>query len=364
MIRRQLLIALVFCCLPVTVMSAGLPWYAGVSAGASSLRPETQNSAFTLDSSLSAGAGVFVGYDFSRRISFELGYHHLGSATLSSVNINSDLSYAALSAGALMYVYGDADDIADRNGLSGYVRLGLSAMQNETSIPLEKEDNVAIWAGVGMEWPFSTNLSLRGELTSFDGDAQAARVLVLFRPHSLERSRQVRNPRPTPSVQSSAPRAPEPQTNEAPTIVKPEAQVEQSLAAPRRLCVTPAPNEPTDTQGCGLFSGPLRGVEFASGTAILSSVGEQLLDRLSEKLLRNPTVAIEIQAHTESFGNATRAKEVARQRTLTVARYLASKGVPVSRLRARAFGHSQPVAADDTVGGRRKNNRIELRVLR
>lgn len=373
--RHYLLLVSALLSMPITAQSAGLPLYAGFSAGASSLRPDTENSAFELESSTSFGAGVFVGYDISKRFSLEASYHNLGKATLNSAGSESEIGYSALSAGALMYLLGDVNNIADRHGFMGYVRLGLSAMDNDTDIPLEKADNVALWVGAGAEWSFTNMLSLRGEVTSFDGDAQAVRLSVLFRPRSSftrsngprpEARRQTSAPVTTPQVappvssQQSAPKPP----IQAPTIVQPDVRVAPPVTGTgNSVCVTPAANEPVDGQGCGLFSGPLRGVEFATGTATITPVGQQLLDRLVAKLQRYSTVAIEIQAHTESFGNAARAQEVARQRTLAVARYLANKGIPVSRLRARAFGHTQPIAADNSAGGQRRNNRIELRVL-
>ena len=347
---------------PLAAFSAGLPWYAGVSGGVSSLRPETQNSPFTIDSSVSAGGGAFIGYDFSKRISFELAYNYLGNATLSGANGKTDIGYTALSGGALMYVYGDAEDIAERNGFSGFLRLGMSTIDNTASIPLEREDNVAIWAGVGVEWPLSYQLSLRGELTSFDGDAQAGRVSVLYRPRTNMNRAPVARPQ-TPAV--SAPPA-LPETAPQPRVEKPVLQtptIEPVTPTPRSDCSQPGANEPTDAQGCALFSGRLRGVDFASGTASLTQIGGQLLDRLGDNLLRYPSLVVEIQAHTESFGNVARAKDISRQRSIAVARHLAGRGVPVKQLRARAYGNSVPVADDSTVAGRRQNNRIELRVL-
>ncbi len=347
---------------PLMAFSAGFPWYAGVSGGVSSLRPETQNSPFTIDSSISAGGGAFVGYDFSKRISFELAYNYLGNATLIGASGKTDIGYTALSGGALMYVYGDAYDIAERNGFAGFLRLGMSSMNNTASIPLESEDNVAIWAGVGVEWPLSYQLNLRGELTSFDGDAQAARVSVLYRPRT--------NMNRAPVARPQTPTAPAPQAipDVAPQsrVEKPVMQtptIEPVTPPPRSDCSQPGGNEPTDAQGCALFSGKLRGVDFASGTASLTQIGERLLDRIGDSLLRYPNLVVEIQAHTESFGNTARAKELARLRSIVVARHLAGRGVPVKQLRARAFGNSVPVADDNTVAGRRQNNRIELRVL-
>lgn len=362
-----ILIAAIALGTPTVGVSAGLPWYAGVAGGVSSLRPETENSPFTVDSDVSFGAGAFVGYDFSRRFSFELGYNYLGSATLSSDTGKTDIGYTALSAGALAYLYGNANDLIDRSGFAGYVRLGVSSMNNSATIPLEREDNVAIMAGIGAEWPFSRSLSLRGELTSFDGDAQTARVSVLYRPRAgaqrgtpagrVLQAPQAPRVQPVPQQQTPVPVAPKINT-------QPSAPSQPATSIAQSNCSAPAASEPADARGCAVFSGKLRGVEFTSGTAALTPVASQLLDRLAQNMMNYPNIAIEIQAHTESFGSEARARDIAKQRTLAVARYLAGRGVPVQRLRARAFGHSQPVAADDSTAGRRQNNRIELRVLR
>jgi len=360
---RKILIAVVLLGIPAVGFSADLSWYAGVAGGVSSLRPETQNSPFTVDSDISFGAGAFVGYDLSRRFSLELGYNYLGNATLSSDTGKTDIGYSALSAGALMYLFGDARDLADRSGFAGYIRFGASSMNNSATIPLDREDGVAILAGVGVEWPFSHNLSLRGELTSFDGDAQAARASVLYRPRSNSRpgtpvARAPKAPRMQPAPQTPVPNPATPSVNAQPGVSSQPATTNT-----QNNCVAPVANEPADGRGCAMFTGKLSGVEFNSGTAQPTPGASQLLDRLAQNLLRYPNIVIEIQAHTESFGSEARAKSIARQRTLAVARYLAGRGIPVQRLRARAFGHSQPVAADDSPAGRQQNNRIELRLL-
>ena len=396
--RLALLVVATILAFSTAGTSADTSWYAGVAGGAASLRPETTNSPFKTDSSFSLGAGAFVGYDYSPRFSFEAGYNYLGAATLSGENGKSDIEYSALSVGALMYVYGDKIDIAERNGFVGYLRLGLNSMSNSTSIPLEQEDNVGLWAGAGVEWPISQNLNLRGELTSFDGDAQTARLAVLYRLRSSRQSASVsRAPQAsvrvdsTPAQQKVEPIQEEPVQEEPiqekpiqeepvqqksvqvqqqadpapePTVEQPARGTEQSLPGVAEIsCVAPAAVEPIDAQGCALFGGLLQGVDFASGTANLTPEGSRALDRLGNNLLRYNTVVIEIQAHTESFGDRTRANDIAKQRTIAIARYLVGRGVPVSRLKARAFGHSRPLASDDTVEGRQQNNRIELRVL-
>jgi len=354
------------------VPSVASSFYAGAAGGAASLRPDVGTSPFTVDSNVAFGAGGFIGYDFNNRFSVELGYNYLGGAKLVSAASGATIDYSAFSAGALYYFYGDARDIVQRSGFSLYGRLGVNSMTHDTSIPLEQKDTMGIWAGIGAEWPMSNALSVRGELSSFDGDAQAARVAVLYRLRSGTQNGRVvtqspRTPARAPEVTQQAPQQ-VPQPAPQPEITRPQAPVAPQTSVPNTVvaqngCNAPVSNEPVNSAGCALFSGKVNGVDFASGTASLTPVAAQALDRLAQNLIANPSIAIEIQAHTESFNDPTRATQVARQRTLAVARYLASRGVPVQRLRARAFGHSTPLAPDNTVAGRRQNNRVELKVL-
>jgi len=89
-----------------------------------------------------------------------------------------------------------------------------------------------------------------------------------------------------------------------------------------------------------------------------------VLDELAQNLQKYPNTVIELQGHTDLLRNPTMAKSLAKQRVVAVARQLVKRGVSVKRLRARAFGSSEPIAANATAQGRQLNNRIELRVLR
>jgi len=349
------------------VANGSVPWYLGAGGGASSLRPDTENSPFSVDSDVSYGGGIFAGYDYSERFSFELGYNFLGQAIVRGPNGKNSIDYSALSAGALFYWYGDDRAIAERNGLTSYLRFGVNSMRNSTSIPLDREDNVGIWAGLGVEWPINPNLSLRGEVASFDGDAQTAWLSVLYRPRAHANiASAVRLPE-APKPSSSA----DPTNSSVQQGTPAESTGEQAVFQPAQsaialdsaLCTEPQSHEPIDEQGCALFGGTLNGVSFAAGTANLLPNSLGLLDTLSDNLLRYPSIQIEIQADTESFSDEAFAKDIAKQRTIAVARHLAKRGVPIERLKARAFGHSRPLVSEQTDAGRQQNNRIQLLVL-
>ena len=100
------------------------------------------------------------------------------------------------------------------------------------------------------------------------------------------------------------------------------------------------------------------GVEFAPGGAVLTAAGRNELDRLAAELVAEPGVTVEIRAHVSAGAGPDAAKALSRERAIATARHLAGRGVPIARLRARAFGDERPRAD----GG--PDDRIELATVR
>jgi hypothetical protein len=77
--------------------------------------------------------------------------------------------------------------------------------------------------------------------------------------------------------------------------------------------------------------------------------------------MRNyPGLKIEIQGHTDNQGSADYNQDLSQRRAQTVKTYLVANGTDDSRLAAKGYGFSQPVASNDTKEGRAKNRRVEL----
>jgi OOP family OmpA-OmpF porin len=104
----------------------------------------------------------------------------------------------------------------------------------------------------------------------------------------------------------------------------------------------------------------LRGIEFAFDKAELSGSSSVILDVAVEQLQRCPNVPMEIDGHTDSVGPENYNQGLGQRRAETVKGYLVSKGIRFSRLTARSFGESRPVASNDTEDGRQTNRRVEL----
>lgn len=107
----------------------------------------------------------------------------------------------------------------------------------------------------------------------------------------------------------------------------------------------------------------LKGVNFKAGSAELEPESIEILDAAVAGIKKNPQARIEIQGHTSSEGDDQFNQTLSEQRAYTVFLYMVDKGIDRGRLSASGYGSSQPKASNNTEAGRKKNRRIELRVL-
>jgi outer membrane protein OmpA-like peptidoglycan-associated protein len=107
----------------------------------------------------------------------------------------------------------------------------------------------------------------------------------------------------------------------------------------------------------------LRGINFASGQAVIPPSEYPVLDQVVEVLKANKNVTVEIGGHTDAVGTETYNQGLSERRAQSVRNYLIQRGISASRLSARGYGEYQPVASNTTREGRSQNRRIEFTVL-
>lgn len=94
------------------------------------------------------------------------------------------------------------------------------------------------------------------------------------------------------------------------------------------------------------------------------------LDDLVSLLNENPSMEIELSAHTDSKGSDEYNLALSQKRAQSVVDYLVSKGISETRLVARGYGETMPVAPNenadgtDNPEGRQQNRRTEFKVLK
>ncbi len=107
----------------------------------------------------------------------------------------------------------------------------------------------------------------------------------------------------------------------------------------------------------------LRGINFASGQAVIPPAEYPILDQVVQVLKANEKVRVEIGGHTDSVGGDAYNQGLSERRAQSVMNYLIQRGIAASRLEARGYGEYQPVASNTTRDGRSQNRRIEFKVL-
>ena len=109
-----------------------------------------------------------------------------------------------------------------------------------------------------------------------------------------------------------------------------------------------------------LFRKALNGIQFASGKSTILSSSYKILDDIAKTMKKNPEYNLFIKGHTDNDGKADKNLQLSKDRAEAVRKYLISKGIDRSRLRAVGYGRSMPIADNKKRNGREKNRRVEM----
>ena len=71
----------------------------------------------------------------------------------------------------------------------------------------------------------------------------------------------------------------------------------------------------------------------------------------------------EISGHTDNVGKDADNLKLSQERAEAVKAYLVKKGIKASRIVAKGYGATRPVAENTTPEGRQKNRRTELLII-
>jgi OOP family OmpA-OmpF porin len=114
-----------------------------------------------------------------------------------------------------------------------------------------------------------------------------------------------------------------------------------------------------DANGCSMVL-RLR-VTFAKNSTRWSTDSVSELNRAIVLMSNAPTARAVIEAYTDSAGSAEHNLRLSQRRARAVRDFVVSHGIAASRISARGFGESQPIADERTPEGREQNRRILLR---
>ena len=103
------------------------------------------------------------------------------------------------------------------------------------------------------------------------------------------------------------------------------------------------------------------GVHFDFDKATLRPDSQGALESILKLLNDHPDLALELGGHTDNVGRREYNLKLSEARVNAVRGWLVGKAVKAERLTARGYADTQPVAGNDTVEGRARNRRVELR---
>jgi len=99
--------------------------------------------------------------------------------------------------------------------------------------------------------------------------------------------------------------------------------------------------------------------EFDFNKATVRPASHQRIKDAADYMKRHPDVDAIIEGHTDSIGSDKYNMDLSQRRAESVKKYMIDKfGISPSRLTAKGYGESKPIADNNTDEGRQRNRRV------
>jgi outer membrane protein OmpA-like peptidoglycan-associated protein len=102
---------------------------------------------------------------------------------------------------------------------------------------------------------------------------------------------------------------------------------------------------------------------FEADKWVITENSYEVLNDVYQFLNKNDDVIIEVGGHTNGLCTESYCDKLSEQRARAVAIYLAQRGIPWDRLEFKGYGKRKPIASNDSLEGRRLNQRVEIKIL-
>lgn len=109
---------------------------------------------------------------------------------------------------------------------------------------------------------------------------------------------------------------------------------------------------------------PLNNIFFDSNESTLKEESISELNRALTFLKKHGNLVVEIGGHTNGWCSHIFAHELSSDRAKVVRQYFIEEGIHENRILYVGYGKTLPLASDDSLAGRRKNQRVEMKILK
>jgi OOP family OmpA-OmpF porin len=124
---------------------------------------------------------------------------------------------------------------------------------------------------------------------------------------------------------------------------------------------------PVDASGCPdieKIQVQLENVHFRTLSYRLNTESKKILDQVYKTIATYTTLKVEIQGHCDSTGTDAINDPLSENRAKAAKDYLVKKGISSDRLVTKGYGRRVPTATNQTAEGRKKNRRVEFRIIK
>jgi len=104
----------------------------------------------------------------------------------------------------------------------------------------------------------------------------------------------------------------------------------------------------------------LYGLLFDFNRSAMQAASDPLLQQIHSLLTKDTRLQLVIQGHTDDVGNDAYNQKLSEARAHAVVTWLRQHGIAATRLSAKGYGRTKPVADNHTDVGRAKNRRVEI----
>ncbi len=108
---------------------------------------------------------------------------------------------------------------------------------------------------------------------------------------------------------------------------------------------------------------PMNNIFFDANKSDLKDESFAELERVLEFLKKNNNLVVEVGGHTNGWCSSSFADQLSRGRSKRVMNYFIKNGISENKVRYRGYGKTMPIADNNTLAGRKKNQRVELKIL-
>jgi outer membrane protein OmpA-like peptidoglycan-associated protein len=101
-------------------------------------------------------------------------------------------------------------------------------------------------------------------------------------------------------------------------------------------------------------------VNFDTNKATITPDSGKTLDEAASVLKTASSLSVTVAGHTDNVGSPEANQKLSDERAKAVMSALVERGIPATRMEAKGYGHTMPIADNRTEDGRAKNRRVEL----